>query len=173
MRVVHKQIFVNLPIEDMQRSQAFFRRLGFEFNAQFANDQGACMVVGENIFVMLLDDPFFKTFTAKPVCDATRATEVLTCLSCESRAEVDALVAKALAAGGRTPRAPQDHGFVYGHDFEELDGHLWEVACTDPHFHRSRLMQPNRSFRATRSIGASMMGISGSNCGAACTTHLA
>ncbi|MEO7242121.1 MAG: VOC family protein [Variovorax sp.] len=129
---MHKQIFVNLPIKDMQRSQAFFRQLGFEFNAKFTNDQGACMVVSENIFVMLLVEPFFKTFISKPICDATRATEVLTCLSCESRAEVDALVAKALAAGGTSPRAPQDHGFMYGHGFEDLDGHIWELVHMDP-----------------------------------------
>lgn len=129
---MHKQIFVNLPIKDMQRSQAFFGQLGFEFNPAFTNDQGACMIVGENIFVMLLVEPVFSTFTTKSICDAERATEVLTCLSCESRAEVDALVSKALAAGGKSPRPPQDHGFMYGHGFEDLDGHIWELTHMDP-----------------------------------------
>lgn len=127
-----RKIFVNLPIRDMQRSQAFFRALGFEFNPQFTNEQGACMVVGEDIFVMLLVEPFFRTFTKKPVADARESTEVLVCLSCDSREEVDALVRKALAAGGKAPNAPQDHGFMYGHGFEDLDGHLWELVWMDP-----------------------------------------
>src|SRR5262249_8070698 len=103
-----RKIFVNLPIRDMEHSQAFFRALGFSFNPQFTNDQGACMVVSDSIYVMLLVKPFFQTFTKKPVADARESTEVLVCLSCESRAEVDALVQKALAAGGTAPNAPQD-----------------------------------------------------------------
>ena len=124
---MHKQIYVNLPVKDLARSIAFFKTLGFGFDPRFTNDQGACMVIGENIYAMLLPEPFFKTFTTKPVCDATRSTEVLTCLSCESRAEVDDLVQRALAAGGASPRTPQDHGFMYGHGFEDLDGHIWEL----------------------------------------------
>lgn len=128
-----RQIFVNLPIKDMERSKAFFGALGFSFNPRFTNEQGACMVVSENQnYVMLLVEPFFQTFTKKPVADARKATEVLVCLSCDSRAEVDALVAKALAAGGTAPNPPQDHGFMYGHGFEDLDGHLWELAWMDP-----------------------------------------
>ena len=125
---MHKQIYVNLPVKDLARSIAFFKALDFNFNPQFSNEQGACMVIGENIHAMLLAEAFYKTFTAKPLCDAMRSTEVLVCLSCESRAEVDALVSKALAAGGASPRAPQDHGFMYGHGFEDLDGHLWELV---------------------------------------------
>ncbi|XAH22934.1 VOC family protein [Xylophilus sp. GW821-FHT01B05] len=128
---MNRQIFVNLPIQNMERSQAFFKSLGFAFNRQFTNDQGACMVVAEGIYVMLLVEPFFQTFTKKPVADATKSTEVLICLSCESRAEVDALVAKALAAGGSVPNAPQDHGWMYGHGFTDLDGHIWELAYMD------------------------------------------
>ncbi|RBL87606.1 glyoxalase/bleomycin resistance/extradiol dioxygenase family protein [Streptomyces cavourensis] len=124
---MHKQIFVNLPIRDMQKSQAFFKSLGFTFNPQFTNDQGACMVVGDNIYVMLLVKPFFQGFTGKPIADATQSTEVLIALSCETRAEVDDLVARATAAGGTAPRAPQDHGFMYSHGFDDLDGHIWEV----------------------------------------------
>jgi predicted lactoylglutathione lyase len=125
---MHKQIFVNLAIGDMQKSQAFFKRLGFTFNPQFTNDQGACMVISDDIYAMLLTKDFFQGFTGKPLVDATQATEVLICLSCESRAEVDDLVARAVAAGGTAPRAPQDHGFMYGHGFEDLDGHIWELV---------------------------------------------
>jgi predicted lactoylglutathione lyase len=123
-----RQIYVNLPVRDLQRSQDFFKSLGFSFDPQFTDDKAACLVVDENIYAMLLTEPFFKTFTDKPVCDASRSTEVLVCLSCESRAEVDELVAKATAAGGRVPREPQDHGFMYGHAFEDPDGHIWELV---------------------------------------------
>ncbi|MGV3493857.1 MAG: VOC family protein [Ramlibacter sp.] len=128
-----RQIFVNLPIRDMARSQAFFRALGFDFNPQFTNEQGACLVVEkDSIYVMLLVEPFFATFTEKPVADARKATEVLVCLSCASREEVDTLVRKAVAAGGRTYKAPQDHGFMYFHAFEDLDGHQWELMWMNP-----------------------------------------
>ena len=127
-----RKIFVNLPIKDMERSQAFFRALGFSFNQQFTNEQGACMVVAEDIFVMLLVEPFFQTFIKKPIADAKKSTEVLVCLSCESRDEVDALVKKAIAAGGTAPNAIQDHGFMYAHGFEDLDGHVWELVWMDP-----------------------------------------
>ena len=127
-----RQIYVNLPIKDMERSKAFFGKLGFSFNPQFTNEQGACMVVADgSIYVMLLVESFFKSFTKKAVADATQTTEVLMCLSCESRAEVDELVAKARAAGATVPNAPQDHGFMYGHGFEDLDGHIWELAYMD------------------------------------------
>jgi len=128
---MQRQIFVNLPIKNMEKSKAFFAALGFGFNPQFTNDQGACMVVSDTIFVMLLVEPFFQTFIKKPIVDATKATEVLVCLSCESRAEVDEFVAKARAAGGTVPNAPQDHGFMYGHGFEDLDGHIWELCYMD------------------------------------------
>jgi predicted lactoylglutathione lyase len=127
-----RKIFVNLPIKDMKRSQEFFRALGFSFNPQFTNEQGACMVIAEDIYAMLLVEPFFQTFTKKPIADARKSTEVLVCLSCDSREEVDALVKKALAAGGTAPNAPQDHGFMYGHGFEVLDGHVWELMWMDP-----------------------------------------
>ena len=127
-----RKIFVNLPIKDMKRSQAFFSALGFSFNPQFTNEQGACMVITEDIYAMLLVEPFFQTFTKKAIADASKSTEVLVCLSCESRAEVDELVKKALAAGGKAPNAPQDHGFMYGHGFTDLDGHMWELVYMDP-----------------------------------------
>ena len=124
---MHKQIFVNLPVQNLKRSIAFFEGLGFSFNPQFTNDQGACMVIGDNIHAMLLDREFFRTFTHKPIADPSH-TEALICISCDSDAEVDGLVKKALAGGGTAPRAAQDHGFMYYHGFEDLDGHTWELA---------------------------------------------
>ena len=126
------QIFVNLPVKDLQRSVAFFTALGYDFDLNFTNENATCMIVGENIFVMLLVEPFFQTFTKKEICDARKSTEVLVCLSCESRAKVDELVAKAVAAGGTIPREAQDHGFMYGHTFEDLDGHIWELVYMAP-----------------------------------------
>jgi len=126
------QIFVNLPVKNVERSRAFFSSLGYSFNPQFSNDSALCMVVSDTIYVMLLAEPFFGTFTTKPIADATKSTEVLVCLSCASRAEVDALVSKALGAGGTAPRAPQDHGFMYGHGFEDPDGHIWELVYMEP-----------------------------------------
>jgi uncharacterized protein len=128
-----RQIFVNLPIRDMGRSQEFFRALGFDFNPQFTNEQGACMVIEkDSIHAMLLVEPFFQTFTEKPVADARKATEVLICISCESRESVDEMVRKAVAAGGRTYKPAQDHGFMYFHAFEDLDGHQWELMWMNP-----------------------------------------
>lgn len=126
---MNKQIFVNLAVKDLDKSKAFFGALGFTFNPQFSNEQGACMIIAEDsIYAMLLTEDFFKTFIDKPIARAHEVTEVLNCLSCESREEVDDLVAKALAAGGKAPRKPQDHGFMYAHGFEDLDGHIWELV---------------------------------------------
>jgi predicted lactoylglutathione lyase len=129
---MHAQIFVNLPVADMARSKAFFSALGYAFNPDFTNDQGAALVLGDRIYAMLLTRDFFASFINKPVADAKTSTEVLVCLSCESRAEVDTLVAKAVAAGAQVPRQPQDHGFMYGHGFEDLDGHIWELVYMVP-----------------------------------------
>ena len=129
MSTSNQQIFVNLAVKDLPKSIAFFKSLGYGFNADFTNDSGACMVISEGrIHAMLLTEAFFQGFTKKPVADATKSTEVLVCLSCHSRTEVDALVAKALAAGGKAPNPPQDHGFMYAHGFEDLDGHQWELV---------------------------------------------
>jgi uncharacterized protein len=128
-----RQIFVNLPVKELPRSKQFFESLGFTFNPQFTNEQGACMVISEgHNYAMLLVEPFFQGFTKKPISDAKKSTEVLVCLSCESREEVDELVRKAIAAGGTAPNQVQDHGFMYGHGFEDLDGHVWEVMWMDP-----------------------------------------
>lgn len=125
---MNKQIYVNLPVKDLERSKAFFGALGFGFNPQFSNQDGACMIVSDDIYVMLLTEPFFQTFTGKPVADARKSTEVLLCLSCDSRDAVDDMAAKAKAAGGAWPNAPKDHGFMYQHGFEDLDGHMWELV---------------------------------------------
>jgi uncharacterized protein len=127
-----RQIYVNLPVKDLERSKTFFTALGFGFESKFTDANAVCMTVAENIFVMLLAEPFFKTFTKKEVCDAKRSTEVLLCLTCESREQVDQLVLKATAAGATIPRKPEDHGFMYGHAFEDLDGHIWELLYMEP-----------------------------------------
>lgn len=124
-------LFVNLPVSDLARSVAFFEKLGFAFNPAFTDDKAACLVVSEHIQIMLLTEPFFAGFTRKPPADARAATEVLLALSCDARDEVDALVAKAVAAGAATPMPANDHGFMYQHGFEDLDGHQWEVFWMD------------------------------------------
>lgn len=125
------KIFVNLPVKDLNRSVTFFTKLGFSFNPQFTNENATCMIISENIFVMLLEEPFFKTFTKKEIADATKSTEVIVCLSAESKDKVDEMVNKAIAAGGTAPNEKQDHGFMYGHGFQDLDGHLWELSWMD------------------------------------------
>jgi predicted lactoylglutathione lyase len=128
-----RQIYVNLPVKDLAASMQFFRALGFEFNAQFTGPAGGCMIVSDEIYVMLLTEEFFRTFTPKSICDATKQTEAINCLSCSSRAEVDELVRKAVAAGGKTFREPQVHGeMMYGHSFTDLDGHIWELMYMAP-----------------------------------------
>jgi predicted lactoylglutathione lyase len=125
-------IYINLPVEDLGKSRTFYSGLGFGFNEQFSNDRAACVVVAENIAVMLLTKPFFAGFTSKPISDARQSTEVLNCLSCDSREQVDKLVRLAVENGGRAHRQPQDHGFMYGHGFEDPDGHIWEVMYMAP-----------------------------------------
>jgi predicted lactoylglutathione lyase len=126
------RIFVNLAVKDLRRSVAFFASLGYTFEPRFTDEHASCMIVAANIFVMLLMEPFFKTFTKKEICDTTRSTEVLVCLSCDSHARVDELVAKALAAGGTAPNDARDYGFMYQHGFQDLDGHLWELIYMEP-----------------------------------------
>ena len=126
------KIFVNLPVKDLDKSMEFFKKLGFSFNPQFTDDTAACMVVSDDIYAMLLTHAKFKEFTPLPVADAGKSTEVLVCLSCESRGEVDDVVRKAVAAGGRTFKEPQDYGFMYGQSFHDLDGHIWEWIWMDP-----------------------------------------
>ena len=126
------KIFVNLPVRNLKNSVDFFTKLGFTFDPKFTDETATCMVVAEDIFVMLLTEAKFKTFTPKQICDATKSTEVLVCLSTESREAVNEMVQKAVSAGGKTYNQPQDHGFMYGHGFQDLDGHIWELIYMRP-----------------------------------------
>lgn len=126
-----RKIFVNLPVKNLNKSIVFFKTMGFTFNEQFTDEKGACMVIEENIFAMLLEEKFFKGFTRKEIADATKSTDVLLALDVESREAVDQLVKKALEAGGSVYMNPQDHGWMYQHSFADLDGHQWEVLYMD------------------------------------------
>jgi predicted lactoylglutathione lyase len=127
-----REIFVNLPVRDLTKSMEFFTALGFTYNPQFTDDKAACMVISDKAYVMLLSEAFFSGFTRNSICDTSSHTEALFALSCESRAEVDQMVRKAIDAGGRHAVDPQDHGFMYGWSFYDLDGHHWEVLWMDP-----------------------------------------
>lgn len=109
----------------------FFGKVGFEFNPHFTDENAACMVISDSIFVMLLVEPFFNTFTKKEIADTTKSSEVIVALSADSREQVDEIVNKALAAGGKAPNEPMDQGFMYGWSFQDLDGHLWEFMYMD------------------------------------------
>lgn len=126
-----RKMFVNLPVRDLNKSMSFFSTLGFTFNPRFTDEKAACMVVSDEAFVMLLTESFFKTFTHRRLCDTTRDIEGLFALSCRSRAEVDELVNRAIAAGGTHAMDRQDHGFMYGWSFYDLDGHHWEAIWMD------------------------------------------
>ena len=122
-----RMIFVNLPVKDLNASRGFFGELGFEFNPQFSDDRAACMVVDQNIFVMLLEEDRFRDFINGEISDATSTTEVLTALSADSREHVDDTIAKAIAAGGKPWKPIMDEGPMYGGSFQDLDGHVWEL----------------------------------------------
>ncbi|MFZ0404715.1 MAG: VOC family protein [Nitrososphaeraceae archaeon] len=124
-------IFVNLPVKDLKKTVEFFTKLGFTFNPQFTDENATCMIVGKDIFVMLLVEKFFKTFTKKEISDTTKNTEAIVALSAQSREEVDQMMEKVLGAGGREARDPQDHGWMYGRSFEDINGHLWEIFYMD------------------------------------------
>lgn len=125
------KIFINLPVKDLGKSKSFFESLGFSFNPQFSDDNAACMVISDSIFAMLLTEPYFKTFTKKAICDATKSTEVLIALDASSRQEVEKTVAKAKELGASIYAEPADHGWMYQHSFADLDGHQWELAYMD------------------------------------------
>ena len=127
----HK-IFVNLPVQDLTRSMDFFRALDYTFNMQFTNDKAACLVLGDDIYVMLLVKPFFKSFISNEVADAKQVAEALIALSVDSRDAVDALVDKALSVGGSPSNEPSDLGFMYSRSFLDPDDHHWEVFYMDP-----------------------------------------
>jgi len=124
-------IFVNLPVKNLSKTVEFFTKVGFSFNPQFTDENATCMVIGETIFVMLLVEKFFKTFISKEICDTSRDAEAIIALSLESREKVDQLMSKAIGAGGAEPRKAQDHGWMYGRNFQDIDGHLWEVFWMD------------------------------------------
>jgi predicted lactoylglutathione lyase len=125
-------IFVNLPVKDLERSKAFFQKLGYAFNPQFTDDNAGCLVLGPNLFAMLLTSKFFETFTTKPTADASKVTEVLVALGEESKADVDRICDAALASGGSKHKDPQDMGFMYSRSFQDPDGHVWEYAWMNP-----------------------------------------
>ena len=127
-----RKLFVNIPVADVQRSIDFFEELGFTFNAQFTDASGTAMLVGEDAYFMLLTREKFHDFSKRPTADATRTTNALYAFSVDSRAEVDEIVDKALAAGGARALDTQDHGFMYQSSFFDLDGHHWEVFWMDP-----------------------------------------
>ena len=127
-----RMIFVNLPVKDLSASRGFFGALGFEFNEQFSDDKAACVVLADNIFVMLLREDFFQTFINGEIADASQTTEVLNCLSANSRGEVDDLIRRAIEAGGKPWKDSFSEGPMYGGSFQDLDGHVWEVMHMDP-----------------------------------------
>ncbi|MCS0582578.1 glyoxalase/bleomycin resistance/extradiol dioxygenase family protein [Massilia pinisoli] len=130
---MNKEIIFNLPVKDLERSKAFFAALGFSVDPAYSNENAAFMnVVDGTLRVMLMTETFFSSFTKRPVVQAKEANEVIICLSCESRAEVDSLIAKATAAGARIPHPPEDNGFMYDQGFEDLDGHLWNLVWMAP-----------------------------------------
>lgn len=125
------QIFVNLPVKDLNKSVEFFTKVGFTFNPQFTDENATCMIIGENIFAMLLVEPYFSSFITKPIAEAHKVCEVINAFSVGSREEVDAIADRAIAAGGRNYKEPEDHGWMYGRSFEDPDGHLWEFSYMD------------------------------------------
>lgn len=127
-----REIFVNLPVRDLQKSMEFFSALGFTWNQQFTDDKAACMIISDKAYVMLLTEGFFRGFTKNQLADTSTHTEALFALSCESKAEVEQMVRKAIDAGGRHAMDAQDHGFMYAWSFYDLDGHHWEVLWMDP-----------------------------------------
>ena len=132
-----RMIFVNLPVQDLERSKAFYEAIGFRNEPKFSNDAAAMMVLSDTISVMLLTHPFYATFTRKPIADSNTSSQVLLCISCESPAEVDRIVDAAAAAGGKIDQSPKSEtgdGLMHGRDFEDPDGHQWEPMWMDPDF---------------------------------------
>lgn len=130
-RSMINEIFVNLPVKDLDRSIDFFTKLGFKFNPQFTDENATCMIIGENMFAMLLVEKYFKTFTKKEISETAKNTEVIVALSTESRESVDQILNKVVEAGGKEHKEPQDLGFMYLRSFEDINGHLWEIFHMD------------------------------------------
>lgn len=126
------KIFLNLPVKDLTKSIDFFTSLGFTFNPQFTDNNATCMIIGDDIFVMLLVEKFFKTFTKKEIADTDKTTEAIIALSADNKQKVDEMADKALKAGAKKSNEPNDQGFMYTRSFQDLDGHMWEVFYMDP-----------------------------------------
>jgi predicted lactoylglutathione lyase len=130
---MNKQIIINLPVQDLDKSKAFFASLGFTFDPQMSGEHAAMLIIAQDtIHVMLTTEAFFQSLIDKPLMRARQANELVLCLTCESREELDSLIARASAAGARIPHPPEDHGFMYDQGFEDLDGHLWNLVWTAP-----------------------------------------
>lgn len=128
-----RSIFVNLPISDLARSTAFYEALGGTRNPRFSDDSGACIAFSDTVYAMLLTRPRYGQFTTRPIADARATSAGLYALSCDSIAEVDEVVKRGAASGGRAdPNPKQDHGFMYGRSVEDPDGHVWEIYWMDP-----------------------------------------
>jgi hypothetical protein len=127
-----REIFINVPVRDLSKSMEFFSSLGFTYNRQFTDDKAACMIISEKAYVMLLSEQFFAGFTKNQICNTSTHTEALFALSCTSKEEVNELVNKAIAGGGRPAMDAMDHGFMYAWSFYDVDGHHWEVLWMDP-----------------------------------------
>ncbi|MQA26438.1 MAG: glyoxalase [Micromonosporaceae bacterium] len=125
-------MFVNLPVKDLDRAIEFWTKIGYSFNKQFTDENATCMVISDDIYAMLLVEPFFKTFHDAQITDPTKQKEVILALAVESRERVDELADEALAAGGQTVKDPDDQGFMYQRNFSDLDGHMWEIFWMDP-----------------------------------------
>jgi predicted lactoylglutathione lyase len=125
-------IFINLPVKDLEKTKTFFTQIGFKFNPQFTDEKAACLILGPNMFAMLLLEKYFITFTPKFLADTRTTAEVINALFVESRAEVDQIVDAALKAGATLYREPDVMDFMYSRSFQDLDGHLWEVGWMDP-----------------------------------------
>lgn len=126
-----RRIFINLPVKDLNKSKKFFTGLGFSFNPQFTDEKAACLVIGENIFAMLLAEPFFKSFSGRKITNTAKSSEVMLAIDADSREKVDEMVRKAVDSGGSVYNPPENHGWMYGHSFTDPDGHQWEVMHID------------------------------------------
>lgn len=125
------KIFLNLPVKELDKSVEFFTRLGFSFNSKFTNDKAACMIIGDKSFSMLITEEFYKTFTHKAICDASKSSEALISISVENKEKVDAMIVKAIEAGGLEYMEAKDYGWMYHRCFLDLDNHHWEVFFMD------------------------------------------
>jgi uncharacterized protein len=128
-----RMIFVNLPVKDLQRSRAFLEALGAVNEPKFTDETAACMTLSDSIHVMILTHEKFSQFTPRPIADANAGSEVLLCLTADSRESVDSTVEQGVRAGGTADPAPkQDYGVMYGRSVADPDGHIWEIMWMDP-----------------------------------------